>query len=50
MLPQKDPNFYTFYLRSFNRPEFMIEPVTISPQEFATKAKEDAIPAKYADR
>ena len=50
MLPQQDPNFYTFYLRSFNRPEFMIEPVTISPREFATKAKEDAIPAKYADR
>jgi len=50
MLPQKDPNYYTFYLRSFNRPEFMIEPVTISPREFAAKAKEDAIPAKYADR
>ena len=50
ILPQKDPNFYTFYLRSFNRPEFMIEPVTISPQAFAAKAKEDAIPAKYADR
>ena len=50
MLPQKDPYFYTFYLRSFNRPEFMIEPVNITPQEFAEKAKEDAIPAKYADR
>ena len=50
MLPQQDPNFYTFYLRSFNRPEFMIEPVKITPQEFAAKAKENAIPAKYADR
>ncbi len=50
MLPQKDPYFYTFYLRSFNRPEFMIEPVNITPQQFAAKAKEDAIPAKYADR
>ena len=50
MLPQKDPYFYTFYLRSFNRPEFMIEPVKITPQEFAAKAKEDAIPAKYADQ
>ena len=50
MLPQKDPYFYTFYLRSFNRPEFMIEPVNTTPQEFAEKAKEDAIPAKYADR
>lgn len=48
MLPQQDPNFYTFYLRSFNRPEFMIEPVKITPREFAAKAKEDAVPAKYA--
>lgn len=49
-VPQKDPNFYTFFLRSFNRPEFMVEPVTITPQEFAKKAKEDAVPAKYANR
>ena len=47
-LPQKDPNFNTFFLRSFNRPEFMMEPVTITPQEFAKKAKEDAVPAKFA--
>ena len=46
-VPQKDPYFYTFFLRSFNRPEFMVEPVTISPQEFAKKAKEDAVKAKY---
>lgn len=48
LIPQKDPNFYTFFLRSFNRPEFMIEPVSITPQQFATKAKEDAVPAQYA--
>lgn len=48
-LPQKDPYFYTFYLRSFNRPEFMVEPVTISPRQFTAKAKEDAIPAKYVE-
>lgn len=47
-VPQKDPNFYTFFLRSFNRPEFMVEPVNITPQEFARKAKEDAIPAIFA--
>ncbi|MCH5175014.1 MAG: PD40 domain-containing protein [Prevotellaceae bacterium] len=46
-VPQKDPYFYTFFLRSFNRPEFMVEPVTISPQEFARKAKEEAVKAKY---
>ena len=47
-VPQQDPNFYTFFLRSFNRPEFMIEPVTVTPQEFAKKAKEDAVKAKFA--
>lgn len=47
-VPQKDPNFYTFFLRSFNRPEFMIEPVTVTPQEFTKKAKEDAVKAKFA--
>ena len=49
IVPQEDPNFYTFFLRSFNRPEFMVEPVSIEPQEFARKAKEDAIKAKYAE-
>ncbi|MBQ6965755.1 MAG: PD40 domain-containing protein [Bacteroidaceae bacterium] len=47
-VPQQDPNFYTFFLRSFNRPEFMIEPVKVTPQEFARKAKEDAVKAKFA--
>lgn len=46
-VPQKDPYFYTFFLRSFNRPEFMIEPVTISPQEFAKTAKGDSIKARF---
>lgn len=47
-VPQKDPNFYTFFLRSFNRPEFMIEPVQITPKQFTQKAKEDAVKAKFA--
>lgn len=46
-LPQRDPNFYTFYLRSFNRPEFMVEPVKVSAQEFAAAAKKDAEHAKF---
>lgn len=47
-IPQRDPYFYTFFLRSFNRPEFMIEPVKVTQQEFAKKAKEDAVKAKFA--
>lgn len=48
-LPQKDPNFYTFFLKSYNRPEFMVEPVKITPQEFANVAKGEAVNAKYAN-
>ncbi len=46
-LPQKDPNFYTFFLKSFNRPEFMVEPVKQSLNEFASAAKKDAEQATY---
>ena len=35
LLPQRDPYFYNDYYKSFNVPEFMVEPVTITPQEFA---------------
>lgn len=45
-LPQHDPDFYFIQNKSYNRPEFMIEPVKITPQEFAAKAKTDAIQAE----
>jgi len=48
-LPQKDPNFYQFFLKSYNVPEFMIEPVGISPQTFAKAAKQDAKPATFVN-
>lgn len=35
LLPQEDPEHNTFLLKSYNRPEFMIEPVTISVEEFS---------------
>lgn len=47
VLPQQDPNFYTYFLRSFNRPELMTEPVKQSMQEFASVAKTDAVKANY---
>ena len=46
-VPQEDPEFYHHYLRSYNVPEFMVEPVSISPQEFAAAAKKEAIQANY---
>ncbi len=41
-VPQKDPDYYTYFLKSYNRPEFMVEPVSIKPQEFASAAKSEA--------
>ena len=35
MLPQEDPEYNTFLLKSYNRPEFMVEPVRISVNEFS---------------
>ena len=46
-LPQEDPDFYDFFLRSYNVPEFMREPVTISPQTLVSAARQDARKATY---
>ena len=46
-LPQRNPEFYTLFLRSYNRPEFMTEPVSITPEQFAVEAKKDAKNVKY---
>lgn len=48
-LPQEDPDFYTYFMKSYNRPEFMVEPVKIKPQEFSAAAKSPDVAAKYAE-
>ena len=35
LLPQEDPELNTYLLKSYNRPEFMVEPVRISVEEFS---------------
>jgi len=35
MLPQEDPEMHISLLKSYNRPEFMVEPVRISVNEFS---------------
>ena len=35
LLPQEDPELHVTLLKSYNRPEFMIEPVKISVEEFS---------------
>lgn len=47
LLPQRDPYFYVDYYKSYNVPEFMIEPVTITPQEFARYLNADAQSVKF---
>ena len=47
LLPQSTPAFYDFFDRSYNVPEFMVEKVSVSPQEFAEVVKGDAIKVKY---
>lgn len=47
ILPQEDPDFYRYFMRSFNIPEFMKEPVAIAPQEFAEVARTDALKANF---
>ena len=47
LLPQRDPFFYADYYKSYNVPEFMVEPVTITPQEFARYLDADAQAAKF---
>ena len=48
LLPQKESEFYDFFDRSFNVPEFMIEPVSITPHEFVEVVKGDAVNVKYS--
>lgn len=45
-LPQDNPQFHRQFLRSYNIPEFLSGPVTITPQEFANIIKQDATPVK----
>ena len=45
-LPQDDPQFHRQFLRSYNIPEFLSGPVTITPQEFARIVRQDPISAK----
>jgi Periplasmic component of the Tol biopolymer transport system len=47
-LPQRDPDFNREFLYAFNIPEFMKEPVHITPRQFASFISgTDATPAKY---
>ena len=47
ILPQKDPYFYEDYYKSYNVPEYMLEPVTITPQEFARHIDKEVVQSTF---
>ena len=50
LLPQKSPEFYDFFDRSYNVPEFMLEPVGITPQEFARVVSQECENVKFESK
>lgn len=46
-LPAKDPDLHRQFLKSYNVPELMKGPVKLSPQEVASKLKDDGKPITY---
>ena len=47
LLPQESTEFYDFFDRSYNVPEFMTEAVKITPHEFSDVLKGESVNVKY---
>ncbi|GHT03555.1 cytochrome c biosynthesis protein [Bacteroidia bacterium] len=47
ILPQENPDFYGEFFKSYNIPEFMAKPVTISRQELMSTIKKEAQKVNY---
>ena len=47
-LPMSRPDAHRLFMKSYNVPEFMRGPVTITPQTFADVLKNDPVNVKYA--
>lgn len=47
ILPQEDPDFYPQFFKSFNIPEFMVEPVKQTVQDFYEVVDKDPVKATY---
>lgn len=50
VLPQARAGHYDFFDRSYNVPEFMVEPVRFTPQEFVEVVKGDSVKVKYSSK
>ena len=50
-LPQEDPDYHRQFMKSYNIPELMRDPVEVSPQQFADVLKaSDGQPVKYVGK
>jgi dipeptidyl aminopeptidase/acylaminoacyl peptidase len=49
ILPQKDPQFYQEFFKSFNIPEFSIKPVDFTPHEFVKTIKKSGKDAVFSN-
>ena len=50
-LPCADPDYHRQFMKSYNIPEFMLGPVTTTPQQIADVLKNDDIPpVKYVQK
>jgi hypothetical protein len=47
ILPQEDPLFYSQFLKSYNVPQFMVQPVKLSRYDFVKAIRKDAVQAKF---
>ena len=48
LLPQENSEYYDFFDRSYNVPEFMVEPVRTTPYEFVEVIKSEPVNVKYS--
>lgn len=49
-LPQRSADFYMRLFKSYNIPEFMVKPVTVTSDEFRQAIQKDALPTTYGGR
>lgn len=49
LLPQKDPDFYNRFLKSYNVPEFSVQKIDMSPSKMRKASGEEAVQAKWSE-
>lgn len=50
ILPQKDPMFYHNFFKSYNIPEFMVEPIGYSPHDFVEALLDSVKSVTFSDK